>query len=229
MLGLTFITVRTQDDEIFSNLLDGAVSPIQNLKADYYFVDNKIQAVPQKVDIQLFYECLCGDCRNFDTMSLRPTVEKLASHLTLRLYPYGNAKTIDKGNGVYEFECQHGPDECYGNKLHACAMLNLGNMTKAVFFNSCMMESSRKNRGSNDEAADECGRIMNVDSTWIKECAKGSTGNELLKMLGDQSKKVGFKFVPYILINGIQNDGNNFMKDVCAAFRIPPPECAQIA
>ncbi|KAJ8735511.1 hypothetical protein PYW07_007131 [Mythimna separata] len=229
LISLTLITVRTQDDDLFSNLIDDGINPMQNLKADFYMMDNKLQPLaPEKVDIKLYYECLCPDCRNFDTMSLRPTVEKLASYLDLHLYPYGNAQTIDKGNGVYEFVCQHGPAECYGNKLHACAIDRLNNITRAVFFNSCMMEASRNNRGSNDEAADACGKELNVDTEWIKQCAKGPRGNALLKNYGDESKKVGFKYVPYILVNGVQKDENNFMKEVCATFKTPPPECAQV-
>nr|XP_021187369.2 GILT-like protein 2 [Helicoverpa armigera] len=226
--SLLFLTVRTQDDEILSNYLFDSGMSMEDVKDDLYLMEDKVETVTEKVDIKLYYECLCPDCRIFDTMHLRPTVEKLASNLNLHLYPYGNAETTDRGNGNYEFKCQHGPEECYGNKLHACAIDFLRNNTKAVFFNSCLMDSARKGRGSDDAAADECGRIMNIPTDTIKQCAKGYKGTVLLKHYGDESKKVGFKYVPYILINGVVNDGQNFMKDICAAFKSPPPECAEV-
>uniref|UniRef100_A0A2A4K410 Uncharacterized protein n=1 Tax=Heliothis virescens TaxID=7102 RepID=A0A2A4K410_HELVI len=225
LTSLLFITVRTQDDDIISNYLFDSGISMEDSKDDLYLLEDKIETMTEKVDVKLFYECLCPDCRTFDTMHLRPTVEKLASRLILNLYPYGNAETIDKGNGNYEFKCQHGPEECYGNKLHACAIDFLRNETKAAFFNSCMMESSRTGRGSDDAAVDECGRIMNIGTDTIKQCAKSYKGSVLLKYYGDESKKVGFKYVPYILINGVANDGENFMRDICAAFKTPPPEC----
>ncbi|XP_035444555.2 GILT-like protein 2 isoform X3 [Spodoptera frugiperda] len=224
IISLSSITVRAQDDELFSNLIDGGLTPMQNLKADLYEMENK---EPEKVEIKLFYECLCPDCRVFDTTSLKPTVEKLAPYLNLRLYPYGNAETIEIRNGVYQFKCQHGPKECYGNKLHACVIDYMSNNTEAVFFNSCLMDSARKNNGSDDEAADECGRILGIYPGQIKYCAKHDRGMLLLKHYGDESKKAGFKYVPYILINGVENNGSKFMKDVCAAFKNPPAACAQ--
>ncbi|XP_022822422.1 GILT-like protein 2 [Spodoptera litura] len=228
IISLSSITVRAQDDEIFSNLIDGGLTPMQNFKADLYEVDRKEPTEePEKVEIKLFYECLCPDCRIFDTMSLKPTVAKLAPYLKLHLYPYGNAQTTEISDGVYKFKCQHGPKECYGNKLHACAIDYLSNITATVFFNSCLMDSARKNNGSDDQAADECGRILGVHPGQIKFCAKHDRGMYLLKHFGDESKKVGFKYVPYILINGVENDGSKFMKDVCAAFKHPPAACAQ--
>ncbi|KAF9421600.1 hypothetical protein HW555_002533 [Spodoptera exigua] len=228
IITLSSFTIRAQEPEIFSNLLDGGLAPIQSFEADWYELENKEPLEEkEKVEIKLYYECLCPDCRVFDTTSLKPTVAKLAPYLNLHLYPYGNAETIEISDGVYQFKCQHGPNECYGNKLHACAIDYLGNITEAVFFNSCLMESARKNKGSDDEAADECGRLLGVDPGQIKYCAKNDRGMHLLKYYGDESKKVGFKYVPYILINGVENDGSKFMKDVCAAFKNPPPACTQ--
>lgn len=63
-------------------------------------------------------------------------------------------QTVDHGDGNYEFICQHGPAECYGNKLHACAIDELQNITLAVLYNSCLMDYSQPGNGSNDAAAD---------------------------------------------------------------------------
>ncbi|XP_026732254.1 GILT-like protein 2 isoform X2 [Trichoplusia ni] len=230
-LTLTFIsfilvTVNTQD-AVITNLLTGGYTRAENIEADILLMEHKLRALQDKVDIKIYYECHCSDCILFDTTQLRPTVELLGSKLNLHLNPYGNAETIDNGNGKYEFKCQHGPTECYGNKLHACAIDLLGNQTLAVMYNSCMMNSNRKDKGSDDNAADECGKLLKINSKPIKQCAKGLKGSLLLKAYGDESKRVGFKFVPYILINGVQNDGSHFKRDVCAAFANPPPECSK--
>lgn len=53
-------------------------------------------------------------------------------------------------SGKITFNCQHGPDECYGNALHACAIDILKSPIDYVNFNSCLMKG-----GSTDAAADE--------------------------------------------------------------------------
>ena len=41
----------------------------------------------------------------------------------LHLWPYGNAKeTKAVFKDEYKFTCQHGPNECLGNILEACAL-----------------------------------------------------------------------------------------------------------
>ena len=36
--------------------------------------------------------------------------------------PYGFAETTEVDGGGYEFSCQHGADECYGNIVQACTI-----------------------------------------------------------------------------------------------------------
>lgn len=42
-------------------------------------------------------------------------------------------------NGQYYFKCQHGEEECYANKIHACSIDIIGDMVKSVQFTECMI------------------------------------------------------------------------------------------
>ncbi|XP_068625137.1 gamma-interferon-inducible lysosomal thiol reductase-like [Battus philenor] len=208
---------------VTSNNWDEFEQAVELFEQDMELLD-KVYIDDNKVTIQVYYECLCPGCIQFDTGAFASTVRKLYEHLDIYTYPYGNAKTFIH-DGKYQFKCQHGPKECYGNKLHACAIDLLNNETQALLFNSCMMTPRNNSRGSDDESADRCGEKQDIDVTTIKECAKGDRGSQLLKHYGDESKKAHFKYVPYILINGNLNNGGNFFRDVCAAFQNPPPPC----
>ncbi|CAH2102611.1 unnamed protein product [Euphydryas editha] len=206
-----------------SNVLDDIENEINLSENDLYLLTEKLYGDDNMVDVKLYYECHCPDCKRFDKNEFGPAVEKLSRYLNIETYPYGNAQTIEN-NGMLKFKCQHGPAECYGNKLHACAIDYFQNTTTAVLFNICMMGYD-EGLGSNDLAADRCALSMSVQSKYIKACARGERGSELLKYYGEESKKANFSYVPYILINGQLSDGTNFLRDVCAQFHVLPPPC----
>lgn len=56
-------------------------------------------------------------------------------------------------DGKTVINCQHGPDECYGNKLHACAIDIVKNETASEYYNTCMMAANWGGAGSTDEDA----------------------------------------------------------------------------
>jgi len=221
LFGL-IISVNAQDDNANGiNIFEGL--SLDELERNFYLSDDQVQE-KQNVKIQVYYESLCPGSKNFVSTELSATVLKLSQYLDIFLYPYGGAKTTEK-DGHYEFQCQHGPLECYGNKLHACAIDIIKNMTTSVLFNGCMMESS-ENLGSDDITADQCGIRLKIDSAPIKECAKGDKGSILLKQYGEETKRLHLHYVPYKLVNGKESKDSDFMDDVCAAFVNPPPPCS---
>ena len=50
----------------------------------------------------------------------------------------------------YQFECQHGPDECYGNLVQACTIAHAPDYDTTVNLIVCMMSASRPNEAGPD-------------------------------------------------------------------------------
>ena len=71
------------------------------------------------VNFTVYYETLCADCRQFITTQVWFAYQAVADIMNLTLIPYGNAHEVYRPETqLYQFYCQHGADECYGNLIH---------------------------------------------------------------------------------------------------------------
>ncbi|CAH4031076.1 unnamed protein product [Pieris brassicae] len=190
------------------------------------FDENADIEKPPKLNIKYYYESHCPYCRNFETDHFKQIIEKLHDYLDIQTYPYGNVNRLHLPNNTFEYACQHGPEECYGNKLHACALDVIKNHTAALLFNNCLMDISQENKGSDDKAADKCASNMGYDSNVIKECALGEKGSELFNYYGEETSKHKIRGVPKIWINGSKYErSHDVMGDICKYFLNPIPPC----
>ncbi|XP_026475390.1 GILT-like protein 1, partial [Ctenocephalides felis] len=184
------------------------------------------------VNVDVYYESLCPDSKKFINTQLYPSLQNsLKNSVRLNLIPYGKSTHQTRGSDV-EFECHHGPNECYGNKVHACALNHIQvdsfqqrhtRESLILTYINCLMENSNLNP-SNLFPTQMCAQKHQVQQyEAIVNCANGTEGSSLLASFGEKTHKLSppLTSVPTIVFNS-QYDRNlqslaesNFVMAVC--------------
>lgn len=149
-----------------------------------------------KVPVYVYYESLCPDSAKFINEQLYPTVKQFPNNIDLKLVPFGKSSYRTLGSETL-FECHHGPNECYGNKVHACALANIEgnsyqpNRTKEVLtleYVNCLMERAQFKSGEFPGKA--CADQLEINWESIEQCANSTQGSNLLRNYGDETNKL---------------------------------------
>jgi len=163
----------------------------------------------QKLPVTVYYESLCPDTMDFFLKQLHPVkISGLGNYFDLELVPFGKANFTTQGSDTL-FTCQHGPNECYGNKLHACALqhIQVDSFQKKHTRESLSLEyvvCLFKN-GFQDAPipGEKCARELEFKN-WdvISQCTNSTEGSKLLQRYGEQTHnlKPELTFVPTIVI-----------------------------
>ncbi|XP_075300264.1 gamma-interferon-inducible lysosomal thiol reductase [Opisthocomus hoazin] len=157
------------------------------------------------VELSLFYESLCPACRWFLVQQLFTAWLLLpAEALSVTLVPYGNAAERNV-SGKWEFECQHGPEECLGNMLEACLMHEAKNFSTYFPVIFCLESGSSVTK--NLEA---CLQVYapQLDGGRIAACARGDAGAALMHRNAQLTEALDppHEYVPWIVVNGKHTD-----------------------
>lgn len=112
------------------------------------------------------------------------------------------------------FTCHHGPNECYGNKVHACAIEHIqANSYQVEYtresltmdFINCLMKAG-KNFPDNVYPGQRCASENHINN-WenIKTCANSTEGSVLLRKAGESTMRLKepLTSVPTILFNEV--------------------------
>lgn len=180
----------------------------------------------EQIPVTLYYEALCPDSIKFFTKQLYPTLQRgVAKNIKLELIPYGRAsQTRNETAGVWDFTCHHGPNECYANKIQACAISkieggrpspNLGYNKITLAFINCLMDKVVINPFH--LPIDDCATQSNVNNrAEIENCANHTDGSDLLAQLGDLTKVLSPKlsFVPTVTFKKTYKKADNDMSQV---------------
>ncbi|VEN48097.1 unnamed protein product [Callosobruchus maculatus] len=126
-----------------------------------------------------------------------PTYRYLnGSHINLDLVPFGWAKVREIDPYTHNITCQHGEKECYGNRIHACA-LYLYQLDKSLKFINCTLSYINPVA---DDVIEKCTKIARISADKLQECQM-TKGNSLLVNNGLKSD-FHHKYMPAISFNG---------------------------
>ena len=101
-----------------------------------------------------------------------------------------------KGEDLYNFQCQHGPAECQGNMVHACATEVVQSPSLVLKYIKCMIGDNY----SPLEAGERCANSVGIAWEKIERCVTGTEGHGLLAGFGDMTHKLQprVSFIPTI-------------------------------
>ncbi|XP_030759505.1 GILT-like protein 1 [Sitophilus oryzae] len=206
--------------------------------------DGHLNHEQHRVNVAVYYESLCPDSRAFITKQLYPALQgNLSKYVNLTLVPYGKT-TMEFKTNEYEFTCHHGPNECYGNKIQACALklIDGGRRTEGLGYNkvatsfvNCLMEKASQKTDPNSYPTKECAESNQVTNlNIIENCAGHTDGSNYLANLGSLTKALQdpLKSVPTVVFNQqlkAQDNSlaqSNFVKALCSYIQGQKPnEC----
>lgn len=187
------------------------------------YVAPKVPKDFKKIPIDFYMEAECPGCKAFTTGILTDTLNAVGDWVTLNAIPYGNANL---NNSI--IACQHGPDECIGNKIELCMMKQYGKGGdwKAWYPAFKCIEASYD---SPENASKTCLPDSGMDRQAILDCAKGNEG-DLLHMAAAQMTidlDPPHKWTPWVLLDGkpLEDKTEQLLAEICKKI----PKDAQLA
>ncbi|XP_077863240.1 gamma-interferon-inducible lysosomal thiol reductase-like [Saccoglossus kowalevskii] len=191
----------------------------------YKSSQNSLNAAPP-VQVALYYESLCPGCRNFIQSQLYPTWQQLSDLITFSL------KEHQIGD-EWQFECQHGVNECIGNVIETCTLYY--NEIKTAFPVIACMEANAKPYDA--QVGQQCASQYSVDYSTILKCSNSTLGNKLEHQMALKTDALNppHTYTPWVTLNGVHTEDiqteaqNNLLKLVCDTYTGKKPAACTMA
>ena len=117
-------------------------------------------------------------------------------------------ESFNSNTGLWEFTCQHGADECWGNLLHTCVLHYYPKTEQHFPFIYCM-ESAKSNANEDIHGvATECAKQVNLSIDEPLQCVDSKLGNELQHEFAAQTGSLSpaHTYVPWVTVNGVHTE-----------------------
>merc|ERR1719378_1921833 len=97
-------------------------------------------------------------------------------------------------------QCQHGGEECLGNRIHACVMALHEKTANYIPFVLCV--ASYGLTAGVELSSYACGQKLGINMDDVRKCADVSKAQEMMLSIGDVTQTAHVAHVPWINING---------------------------
>ncbi|KYN16388.1 Gamma-interferon-inducible lysosomal thiol reductase [Trachymyrmex cornetzi] len=190
------------------------------------------------VNVDVYYESLCSDSRQWIVNQLVPSYPELKRHIHVTLVPYGKATHHrESETGPWQFSCQHGPSECRGNKAQACAIHAIRSSEPAENHQLLMVNlvGCAMFAGTPATVVPQCAEDLSLSTETrklIDDCIASPLADNLLAANGNKTEALQspLRFVPTIVINEVYSKENqdeairNFPKLICRHLTADKPD-----
>ncbi|KAH0822276.1 hypothetical protein GEV33_000516 [Tenebrio molitor] len=139
-----------------------------------------------------------------ESVVLYPNYSQLKDYIQLEFVPFGKA-THNFVDNKWLFDCQHGPNECKGNKYQSCALAQNNGQDKDVAFVHCVM---RERNPADVSKMQKCANRVNINWNKISNCARTAQGDDLLARNGNKTNNLeqNISFVPTVVYDDKYDD-----------------------
>ena len=156
--------------------------------------------------IQVYIESLCPDCVDFIGNSFKRFMEevKKPNLAEIEFIPFGNGQEhYNEETKKYEFSCQHGENECYGNLIETCAIQMQGRIQS---YNTilCIESNIAKYGADFDKTLEFCLSDKPDDLSLVKQCVTSDIGNEYQHQMVQKTQK--HDYVPWVMVDGVHDE-----------------------
>lgn len=170
--------------------------------------------------IEVLVECLCPFSVKFIKNSFAQFARtKDSSQLAeVKIYPFGNGiEKYNKETKRYEYECQHGSKECYGNSIQICAIELMKSREDANEFLICSYSNIAQHKKDFDTNLKFCLDELKYPPEYeekIRKCTMNEDGNMLMHRVANRYNQN--EYVPWVIVNGKFNErsGNRVMTNM---------------
>lgn len=180
----------------------------------------------KKVPLGLYFESCCPYCQEYIVNSFGPAwrTKGFSDIADVLLVPWGH-ETFNKSasTGQFSYECQHGPNECIGQRVEVCASM-VTSPTEYVDFIVELETEMYRQKCQNSTAccdptqmAEDIANRLDMDWQAIRECTR-------TPQLADQAEMMAYTLtmaldpaltgVPWITLQGNSSDS---IQDECSA------------
>lgn len=199
-----------------------------------------------KVPLGLYFESCCPYSQEYIVNSLAPAwkTNGFQDIVDIILSPWGH-ETFNKSasTGMYSYQCQHGPNECIGQRIESCAAMIIKPMQFVDFVIDLETQMYRAKCQNSTACCDPTKMAQNVaeklDLPWseIEHCVHTpqiADQAEMMQYGNTLALNPMLTGVPWITLNGNHTDSiqdnceASTLECVCAAYNGKSDACKDI-